>query len=206
MCKRNVIVIFCLLFFLSNSIVRAQTEKSTSDNNRFFIGSSLFMLGNLLDDSPMYYRLDLGYRITDKDAVIIQPLTWAYHAPLGVPFGSSLGSKNEDYPGSVRSYGVSAGYNRTLWKGLFTGVYATPFQMVYLDLDKNIIQKGFQLFIQFQLDYHLEFFHKKFYLEPGVTFNYWPITTNMPESFKTKEDRWPNYFLFEPVMNFGVNF
>lgn len=193
------------LIFLSASNLSAQSEPQDTTHYRFFIGSSLFMLANFTKDSPQYYRLDLGYRLTPKDAVILQPITWAYHAPLGIPYGNSLGAKEEDYPGSVRSFGVGVGYNRTLWKGLFLGAYVNPLLVNYYE-DKNKIQSGFQLFLQMQLDYHIEFFKKRFYLEPGITFNFWPITTNMPESFKTFEDRWPNYFLFEPVMNFGINF
>ncbi len=186
--------------------VGANETKSQEVNKRFFVGSSFFMLGNLMEDSPKYYRIDFGYRITSKDAIIIQPLTWAYHAPLGIPFGDSWELEQEDYPGSIQSFGIGVGYNRTLWKGLFTGVYVTPFKINYLDLNENVIQSGFQLFLQFQLDYHVEFFNNRFYIEPGITCNYWPITTNMPQSFTEVEDKWPNYFLFEPVLNFGFNF
>ena len=89
---------------------------------------------------------------------------------------------------------------------MILGAYANPFLVNYYDENKTKIQSGFQLFLQAQLDYHIEFYKKRFYFEPGVTFNFFPITTNMPESFKIIEDKWPSYFLFEPVLNFGINF
>lgn len=203
--KNRLLILLGIIFFNIN-FVSSKNEKLNSEDRKYFIGSSMFMLGNLFPDPPSYYRLDFGYRITSKDAIIIQPLTWKYPAPLGIPYGASFGDKTEEYPGSVRAFGLGFGYNRTLWKGLFLGVYAAPFSLKYMDTDGNKIQNGFQLFTQFQIDYHFEFFKKRFYIEPGITFNYWPINTNIPVSFKIKEDRWPNYFLFEPVMNFGINF
>ncbi len=57
-----------------------------------------------------------------------------------------------------------------------------------------------------RLGYHLELFKKRFYVEPFVAFNYWPINTNLPESFAKMENKWPDYFLFEPGLNFGIKF
>ena len=200
------------VFFLTIGVTHAQevlstqTGKLNSINSRHLIGSSFFILGNLFPDPPSFYQLDYGYRLTQKDAVIIQAITWSYHAPLGIPYGPSFESDDESYPGSVRAYGVGMGYQRFLWKGFYSTVHATPFLQNFLDPGKEKIQQGFQLFLQLRLGYQLLFFNDQYYFEPSIAFNYWPINTNLPASFAKIENKWPNYFLCEPGLNFGIKF
>jgi len=170
------------------------------------MGSSLFMLFNFSSDSPSFYQLDYGYRLTPKDAILIQAITWKYHAPLGIPYGPSFDSSAEFYPGSVSAYGVGVGYQRFLWKSFYSTVHATPFYQRFVTSETKKIQEGFQLFLQLRFGYRMEFFNNQFYVEPSVAFNYWPINTNLPASFAKVENKWPNYFLFEPGFNFGINF
>jgi hypothetical protein len=164
------------------------------------------MLGNLSSDSPDFYQLDFGYWFSKKDAIILTAKTWKFSAPLGIPYGSSYGDKEQEYPGYVRAFGIGVDYQRILWKGLFSTFQVNPFYQRYNSTNKEKIQSGFQLFLVFRLGYHLDLFKKCFYIEPSVACNYWPINTNLPESFKIKENKWPNYFLFEPGLNFGINF
>lgn len=42
------------------------------------------------------------------------------------------------------------------------------------------------------------------FLEPSIAATYWRIDTHLPATFDEKEQHWPNYFLFEPGMHFGV--
>jgi len=44
------------------------------------------------------------------------------------------------------------------------------------------------------------------YIEPQIHCQYWPIDSNTPQSFKEIDDKWNNYFLFEPNLYIGVNF
>jgi hypothetical protein len=68
------------------------------------------------------------------------------------------------------------------------------------------IQNGFQLFLTGRVGYHIRLFKDRFFLEPSIAVTYWPINTNVPESFAEVEKKWPNYFLFEPGLHFGVKF
>ena len=52
----------------------------------------------------------------------------------------------------------------------------------------------------------MAFGKEELFIEPSVAFTHWPINTNMPESFAKLEERWPNYFLFEPGLHIGYNF
>jgi hypothetical protein len=76
----------------------------------------------------------------------------------------------------------------------------------YINSDREIIDRGFQLFLTFRLGYHIKMFKDRFFLEPNLAFTYWPINTNVPESFSELESKWPNYFLFEPGLHFGITF
>jgi hypothetical protein len=47
---------------------------------------------------------------------------------------------------------------------------------------------------------------KRFFFEPQVHSQFWEFDTNTPQGFKELDDKWRNYFLFEPNLYFGVNF
>jgi len=204
--KKIRLFLISIVLLSVNFSVLAQPEKQDSTFRRHFIGTSAFMLGNLGSDSPDFYQLDFGCWLTRKDAIIITAKTWKYTAPLGIPYGSAFGAKEEEYPGYVRAFGIGADYQRMLWKGLFSTVQVQPFYVSYNNPEKIKIQSGFQLFLALRFGYHIELFKNRFYLEPSVAFNYWPVYTNLPVSFATKENKWHNYFLFEPGLNFGIKF
>ena len=180
--------------------VSAQT-KNKDIIRRHSIGSSLFLLGNLAPgDSPYFFQLNYGYRLTPKDNIICEAITWTYYEPLG-----TYGSSEELYPGKVRAFGVGLGYQRFHWKNLFTTVEATPFLQQFYNTEDEKIQKGFQLYLQFILGYRFEFFKKRVFIEPAYAVKYWPVNTNLPESFAAVESGKPK-FIFEPSLNFGFKF
>ena len=171
------------------------------------IGTTAFMLGNLFPDPPSLVQLNFGYWVTDKDVVSLEAITWKYHAPLGIPYGSSsFGEESEDYPGSIREYGVGVVYQRFLWKGMYTSLQVVPFRRIYLDEGDKTIQKGFQLFSTLRLGYHVPLFKNRFFVEPSIAATFWPVSTNVPEGFKLQDDRWNKYFLGEPGLHLGYKF
>ena len=137
-----------IILLLAVSFIYAQNasmspEKSDQIKYRHSLGASFFMLGNFLDDSPDYYLLTYGYRLTQKDRLFTEFNTWKYAEPLG-----SYRKSEKLYPGYVRAFGVGFGYQRFHWKGLFTTIQATPFIQQYYDENNKKIQKGFQLYLQ----------------------------------------------------------
>ncbi|MBJ2176464.1 hypothetical protein JBL43_19595 [Aureibaculum sp. A20] len=168
--------------------------------HNYSIGSSFFMLGNLLPDTPDYYLLTFGYQFTKKDRIFTEFNTWKYSEPLG-----TYGDSEEFYPGYVRAFGIGIGYQRFHWKGLFTTVQVTPFMKQYYTTNSDKIQKGFQLYFQFIAGYRLEFFKKRWYIEPAYALKYWPVDTNYPSDFAKIEKGKPSY-KFEPSLNFGFKF
>jgi len=188
-----------LVIALFSTMVFCQTENTEADFKRHSIGSSLFLLGNI-GDSVRFIQFNYGYRLTPKDNLIVEAITWTYYEPLG-----TYGSSEELYPGKVRASGIGLGYQRFLWKNLFTTVEPTFFLQQFYDLDDTKIQNGFQLYLQFILGYRFEFFKKRLFVEPAGALKYWPVNTNFPETFAEIENGAPKY-KFEPGLNFGFRF
>jgi hypothetical protein len=170
-------------------------------NRRHAVGSSLFLLGNFVPGNPVwFFQLNYGYQLTQKDFLIVEAITWTYYEPLG-----TYGSSEELYPGKVRAWGVGLGYQRFLWKNLYTTIEPTFFLQQFYDTDNKKLQKGFQLYLQFIAGYRFEFFKKRIFIEPAYALKYWPVNTNFPTSFAAIEKGAPKY-KFEPSLNFGFRF
>lgn len=202
-------------FFLSLAfslvLVKSNGQPAVADsgNRKFFIGSTLFMLGNLVPDDPNppgFIQLNFGYRITPKDVVSIEIKTWKYAWPLGIPYGKSFEAPAEQYPGHVRDYGIALAYQRFWWKGVYTAVHAMHAVQRYIGEDHKKIQNGYQLFMTYRLGYHIRLFKNRFFIEPSIAMTHWPVKTNTPQAFAAKEANWPNVFFPEPGLHFGIKF
>jgi len=184
----------------------AQASAQDDSDKKYFIGSTGFILANLAPDPPNYYQLNLGYRITPKDVISIEAITWEYKGPIGRPYGKDFANEASNYPGSVQAYGIGFAYKCFVLEGLYTAFHMTMLHQNYLDKNRNKIQSGFQLFNTVRIGYQFKFFKNAFFIEPSIAATYWPINTNLPKSFQVEEDKWNNYFLFEPGLHFGINF
>lgn len=199
--KRTPLLIAMLL---ASSTVFGQSTQN--NNKKHFIGSTAFILANLGDDSPNYYQLNYGYRISPKNVVSIEAITWEYKAPLGIPYGKNYENKNSNFPGSVKAYGVGLAYKRFLWKDLYSAFHLTMLHQDYLDTNRKKIQSGLQVFTTTRVGYQFNFSNNTYFIEPSLAVTYWPVNTNLPEPFQVEENKWDNYFLFEPGLHFGINF
>ncbi len=206
--KKILPILIILLVAFSAKVFAQEVNSPVPEDKKYFIGSTLFVpFGMTLDPSPKYYQLNFGYRIDTKNTVTLEMITWKYQQPLGIPYGSDYEKEENNYPGEVQAFGAGLTYQRFLWKGLYGQVHTTFFKQNYLDLETDKkIQSGFQLFNTFRVGYHIEFFNKRAFLEPSVCMTWFPINTNLPDSFQVEEDRWNNFFLGEPGIHFGINF
>jgi hypothetical protein len=169
------------VFFLNAQVSLSAQTKEPELATRHSLGTSVFVLGNFLSDSPEFVQLDYGYRLTRTDALLLEAITWKYTSPLGIHKTSHSGER-QSYPGYVKSYGVSVAYQCFLWKNLFTRVHATSFlQDYHMDSADKKLQQGYQLMLQFRLGYSQEFswLGQRFYIEPNACCNYWPVNTNV---------------------------
>jgi len=195
------------LVLASSSLANAQNAKQDSTYKRWFVGSTLYLLGNFDKvNNPEYIQVNVGYRITPKDVVSFRFKRSIYSWPLGIPFGSSsFDAPGLNYPGHARILAPTVGYQRFWWKGAYTSVQALNAFEKYIDKNKKKIGNGYTLYLDFYVGYQFKFFKNRFFFEPALGCSYWPVRTNVPESFKLLEKNWPNYF-FQPGFDFGFNF
>ncbi len=116
------ILVIVFFIMLTNTLpLSAQYNKDDSSYKKCFVGSTLFLLGNLdSKNTPGFVQLNVGYRITGKDVVSLELITWKYAWSLGLLFGKSFEAPEEKFPGYIWEYGFALAYQRFLWEGLFT--------------------------------------------------------------------------------------
>lgn len=154
-----------------------------------------------------HYELHFKYKLSPKDKIGVKAATWKLFAPMGMPMQEQLKFDEANfYPGRVRESGLGVTYQRFLWKGLFATAEIMPMYKTYFDENENEIGNGFKLYTTWHLGYQIPLFKNRVFIEPQVHCNYWPIDTNKPQSFKEMDDKWNNYFLFEPNLYIGFNF
>ncbi|MDO1449913.1 hypothetical protein Q0590_26780 [Rhodocytophaga aerolata] len=205
--QKKILLVALTLLMASALQVKAQDAKQDSTYKRWFVGSTLYLLGNLdKTNNPEYVQLNVGYRITPKDVVSFRFKRSIYSWPIGIPFGSSsFDAPGENYPGHARILAPTVGYQRFWWKGVYTSVQALNAFEKYLDEDNKKIGNGYTLYLDFYLGYQFTFFKNRFFFEPAIGISSWPVRTNVPQSFKAVEQKWPTYFI-QPGFDFGFNF
>lgn len=205
--NKKVILVIALLSIFSVNL-NAQYANTDTSYKRCFVGSTLFMFGNFATvNSPNFVQLNLGYRLTNKDVISLEFITWKYAWPLGLnPFyHKEYGKDEEQFPGYVREFGLGLAYQRYFWKGLYAAAHATPMLQKFVDDKGNKAGNGFHLFSTFRIGYHIKLFKDKFFIEPSVGIAGRPIRTKMPNGFYQIDDRWPKYTP-EPGLHVGFNF
>lgn len=194
------------LILFSTLNLKAQDSVNVTTNRKWFIGSTLLLLGNLDNtNNPRYIQINAGYRITQKDVIQIRFKRSQYAWPLGIPFGPDFDAPGLNYPGIARIIAPQIGYQRFWWKGLYTSLYVLNAFEKYMDVNKKKIGNGFTLYTDFYLGYQFKFFNDRFFFEPAIGISYWPIRTGVPDDFKTAEKPWPNSFI-QPGLDFGFKF
>nr|MBA3284222.1 hypothetical protein [Nitrosopumilus sp.] len=177
--QKKISIIILALFLVGSFQVKAQDAKQDSTYKRWFVGSSLLMLGNFSKISPEYVQLNVGYRITPKDVISFDFKRSIYSFPIGIPFGPSFDKPGLNYPGHARILAPTLGYQRFLWKGVFTSVHALNALEKYIDEDDKKIGNGYTLYLNFHLGYQFKFFKNRFFFEPAIGCSYWPVRTNV---------------------------
>ncbi len=203
------ILSFALALLMTGTLqLKAQYARQDSTYKKFFAGSTLFMLANLIPDNnkPEMLYLNVGYRISGKDVISLELKTWKYGWPIGIPYGKSFEAEGEGFPGYIREYGFSLAYYRFLWKGLFAQVDVMPAWQTFVNDNGTKIGNGFQIFNTYSIGYHVKLFKDRFFIQPSIAITHRPYQSKMPDSFKQVDDRWPRFFFGQPGLHFGYNF
>lgn len=201
------LVLFTINYTKAQTVNPSVTDPSTT--KRFSLSTTYLSLLNFGDEktNTHHYELQLGYKLSPNNRIGIKVATWKLFAPMGMPITEQLKFDDaNNYNGRLREMGIGITFQRMLWKGLFATVEVMPQLKTYLDENNQKIANGFKLYTSYHVGYRVTFFKNRFYLEPQIHCNYWPIDTNTPESFKQMDDKWNNYILFEPNLYLGVNF
>lgn len=201
------ISVFVFFVFVNITNIYAQYSREEIKNKPCFVGSSAFMIMNVFPDKrPNFIQLNLGYRITPKDAISLEVKTWRYFEPLGIPYGDARADANEKFPGFIREKGFALVYQRFLWKGLYASIHLMSAWQDFMNKNKQKIDNGFQIFNTYRLGYHIKLFKGNFFVEPSIAVTHRPYHTKMPTEFKKMDDKWSKFFFGEPGLHFGVNF
>ena len=205
--QKAISLFFIISTFFSSTLFGQETVSNASSERKYFIGSTLFMLGNFLPtNKPDFVQLNLGYRITPKDVISVELKTWKYAWSLGIPYGSSFEAPEEKFPGYIRELGLALVYQRFLWKGLYAGIHIMNAYQFFVDEDGIKIQNGYQMFNTYRLGYHFKLFNNRFFIEPSIAVTHRPIQSKMPIAFEQLNNKWSKFFLGEPGFHFGFNF
>lgn len=214
---------FLLIFVLTSCTFSAfaQSSKELSKEikvtHKYSVSIPVIILPQLVDKAwddrvnTQHIEFHVKRNLDDKNIVGVKFASWRLFQPMGILWWDGLKDKieseSEFYPGHVRETGIGITYQRMLWKGLFATVEVLPEYKTYLDLDDNKIGNGFKLYNSLHIGYHFSIGKKKrFFFEPQVHSQFWVFDTKAPDGFKQLDDKWKNYFLFEPNLYFGVNF
>lgn len=196
------------MMLLSSFQVKAQYSKEDTTYKKHFIGSTLFLLGNLAtDNTPEFVQLNLGRRLSGRDVLSLEFITWKYDRPLGInPFlNDSYGDTALNYPGFIREFGIGLAYQRYFWKGLYAAVHVTPMYQRFVNEKGDKVADGFHIFNTFRVGYHFKLFNDRWFIEPSLGIAGRPVHSRMPDGFKQQDDKWPKYTP-EPGLHFGYNF
>lgn len=206
--KKWISVVTFIMALLNVESINAQYNKTDSTYSKHYIGSSLFVLANLIpdDNSPDFFQLNYGYRLNAKNNLSIELKTWKYAWSLGIPYGNSFEAPQEKFPGYIREFGVAVAYQHYWWKGFYTGIHVMNAWQNFKNEENKKVGNGFQLFNTYRTGYHFKLFKDKFFIEPSIAITHRPFYSKMPNGFKQLDDKWPKYLIGEPGLHFGINF
>lgn len=210
-----IIAIFCALTAAGQT--NPQKTKESDVMHKYRVSLPVITLPQLVTKSwdnrknTQHIELHVKHNLDDKNIIGVKLATWRLFQPMGILWWDGLldaiDSETEFYPGHVRETGIGVTYQRMLWKGLFATVEVLPQFQTYLDENNHKVGKDFKLYNSYHLGYHIAFGkQKRFFIEPQVHCQHWMFDNNAPEGFKELDDKWKNYFLFEPNLYFGINF
>jgi hypothetical protein len=207
--QKKILWLAMTLIMASALQVKAQYAETDSNYKKWFVGSTVFLLGNLSTvNPPNFAQLNVGYRITRKDVITLEPKTWKYAWPNGIhPFANkSYGKAEEKFPGYVREFGLSVAYQRFLWKGLYAELNVMPTLQNFVNDKGKKIDNGFQIFNTYRVGYHIKLFKDRFFIQPSIAITHRAVHTKLPDGFKQLDDKWSKFVLGEPGFHFGFNF
>ena len=215
--KNLLVLVLTFCTFSAFAQISTPIDNKTEVAHKYRISIPYFVPEGLIVDSwndrtsTQHLELHIKRNLDNKNIIGLKFASWRLFQPMGITWWDGLLEKldaeSEFYPGHVRERGIGLTYQRMLWKGLFATVEVLPQFQTYMNLDGDKIGNDFKLYTSYHLGYHLAFGKKKrFFIEPQINCMYWMFDDNAPDGFKQLDDKWRNYFLFEPQIYLGIKF
>ena len=215
--KNSFAILLCFCALSAFTQTDSTIVKEAEVDSKWRISMPYFVPEGLIEDpwddrtSTQHLELHIKRNLDNKNIIGVKLAHFRLFQPMGITWWDGLLDKieteSEYYPGHVRATGIGITYQRMLWKGLFATVEVLPQFQTYTDLDGEKIGNGFKIYSSYHLGYHIAFGKKKhFFIEPQVNCMLWTSDNNAPDGFKQLDDKWRNYFLFEPQIYLGWNF
>ncbi|TWI77905.1 hypothetical protein IQ13_4145 [Lacibacter cauensis] len=177
--------------------VLAQYAKTDSSYKWCFVGSTLFLLGNLSSvNHPGFVPVNIGYRIRGKVALTVEPKIWKYDWPNSIHpfFKKAYINLEEQFPGYVPAVGLSVPYQRFLHKDHCAEMNPIHTLQKFVHDEGKNIDNDFQLFNTCRVGYDMKLFkHRFFSTIPGPTTAY--LSTKLADGFKQLDDKRAKWFL-----------
>jgi len=212
-----IVFMFCTLSAFGQQNDGQEPTKAPKGKYKYRVSLPGIILPQLVQDgwyartNTRHIEFHIKRNLDEKNIVGIKLASWRLFQPMGIVWWDGLLDKvdsgEEFYPGHVREMGIGISYQRMLWKGLFATVEVLPQFQTYVDLNGDKVGNDFKLYNSFHLGYHIAFGKsKRFFIEPQVHSQFWMFDDNAPEGFKVLDEKWRNYFLFEPNLYLGLKF
>lgn len=205
--QKRILWFALILSFAIGLQVNAQSVKEDSTKRKWFVGSTLFLLGNLTTTNPPNFgQLNIGYRMSKSNVISLELITWKYAWPLGINpfFNNSYGKQEEKFPGYIREFGAGIAYQHFVWRNLFAAIHVMPMVQSFYIENGNKVDNGFHIFNTYRIGYHINLFKSKLFIQPSLGIAGRPYHTEMPDAFKQKDDKWSKWTP-EPGLHFGFN-
>lgn len=223
---KTLLIIFLFIctvsaFAKNNPTIKNETDSTMSKEfevaNKYRVVIPNLVIEGLIDESwnerssTQHLELHVKRNLDNKNIIGLKFATFRLFQPMGITWWDGIlgkmESKSEYYPGHAQATGIGITYQRMLWKGLFSTAEILPQYLTYLDLDGHEITNSFRLYTSYHLGYHFAFGKgEHFFIEPQINSMLWTSDNNAPDGFKQLDEKWRNYFLFEPQIYIGVSF
>ena len=214
--KYLLIIVFTLTSFSAFAQTNSPEGKETEVTQKWSVSIPYIVPDEIIygygkRTSIQMVEFHVKRNLDNKNIVGVKFATWRLFQPMGITWWDGVVDKIESgteyYDGYLRETGIGVTYQRMLWKGLFASIEVLPQIQTYTDLDGKKIKNGFKLYNSLHLGYHVAFGKKKrFFIEPQVHINQWMFDNNSPEGFKEFDDKYGNFFFFEPNIYIGFKF
>ncbi len=215
--KNLLIIVFTLCTINAFSQRNPQTGNAAEVVHKYRVSIPMITIPQLFTKSwddrthTQHIELHIKRNLDDRNIIGLKFASWRLFQPMGITWWDGLldklDSESEFYTGHVRETGLGITYQRMLWKGFFATVEVLPQFQTYLDENQNKVGDGFKLYNSYHLGYHIAFGRQKqLFIEPQVHCQHWMFDNDAPEGFRALDDKWRNYFLFEPNLYFGIKF